>query len=95
MSSDRLQQILCHPATVAALHKLQDARTTAEDLHYDPWTFALEMASMLSIGCTDVSIGQQVGRFVGEGRWWPAGVDVGRGGSFHRLSFQRLPERPG
>ena len=42
-----------------------------------------------------VSIGQQVGHFVGEGRWWPAGVDVGRGGSFHRLSFQRLPERPG
>ena len=58
-------------------------------------SFAVSFLVFARFRLAVVSIGQQVGQFVGEGRWWPAGVDVGRGGSFHRLSFQRLPERPG
>jgi len=56
MSPDRLQQVICHQASLEALFKLRDARTTANDLGYDGWKFALELLAILRTGCTETQL---------------------------------------
>jgi hypothetical protein len=46
------ERLRANPAIRAALEQLLEARQAAESLKLDVWTFAVEMPSLLSTGCT-------------------------------------------